>query len=230
MCYNDIKDKKGDEKMKEVLKNNKQIITIGIAMLVLLIVGISFAYLVTTIRGEKEYIVRAGSLALRLEEANELTLEVPIPIEDEKGLALEGFNFSLINEGKIDLDYTIYLDDIPLEEGEERMADTAIRYSLTKGTSVGNATNLENTGTNPNRIMDTGNIAGSQTIDYTLKIWLDYDATVEEASGKVFKAKLRVVTSEATGVNAPELDNNMIAVMLIMIGMIMIIKSGLIWH
>ena len=88
--------------MKEVLKNNKQIITIGIAMLVLLIVGISFAYLVTTIRGEKEYIVRAGSLALRLEEANELTLEVPIPIEDEKGLALEGFNFSLINEGKIE--------------------------------------------------------------------------------------------------------------------------------
>ena len=198
--------------MKEVLKNNKQIIIIGIAMLALLIVGISFAYLVTTIRGEKEYIVRAGSLALRLEEANELTLEVPIPIEDEKGLALEGFNFSLINEGKSHLGYTIYLDDIPLEEGEERMADTAIRYSLTKGTSVGNATNLENTGTNPNRIIDTGNIAGSQTIDYTLKIWLDYDATVEEASGKVFKAKLRVVTSEATGVNAPELDNNMIAV------------------
>ena len=198
--------------MKEVLKNNKQIITIGIAMLVLLIVGISFAYLVTTIRGEKEYIVRAGSLALRLEEANELTLEVPIPIEDEKGLALEGFNFSLINEGKIDLDYTIYLDDIPLEEGEERMADTAIRYSLTKDGVTGNAKDLENMGTNPNRIVNTGNISSSQTINYTLKIWLDYDATVEEASGKVFKAKLRVTTTQATMPNTPELDNNMIAV------------------
>lgn len=182
--------------MKEAIKKNKKIIIIAIAIIVLLLIGIAFAYLTTTIFGEKEYIVRAGSLGLILEEDNELTLEKIIPMEDEEGMTLTGFDFRLINRGKIDTDYTIYLDDIPLEEGETRMPDSAIRYSLTRDNVVGNADDLTNMGTNPNRVVDTGTIEPDQTINYTLRIWIDYDATTEEASGKTFKGKLRVEASQ----------------------------------
>lgn len=78
--------------MKQAIKDNKKIILISISIIVLLLIGIAFAYLVTTLYGEKEYIVRAGSLGLELEENNELTLEKLIPIEDSEGMALEGFN------------------------------------------------------------------------------------------------------------------------------------------
>ena len=182
--------------MKEALKNNKKLIIISSIIIILLLIGISFAYLVTTIHGTKEYVIRAGSLGLRLEEGNELTLGSQIPLEDKDGMALEGFNFSLVNEGNIDTDYTIYLDDIALSEGETRMPDSAIRYSLTKNSVVGNADNLSNMGVNPNRVVDTGSIAVDETINYTLRIWIDYDATTEEASGKTFKGKLRVVASQ----------------------------------
>ena len=111
-------------------------------------------------------------------------------------MKLDGFNFSLINEGNIDTDFTIYLDDIELDEGETRMPDSAIRYSLTKDSVVGNADNLTSMGVNPNRVVDTGTVAVDETINYTLRIWIDYDATTEEASGKTFKAKLRVETSQ----------------------------------
>ena len=188
--------------MKEALKNNKKIIIIGIVIIVLLLIGVAFAYLTTTLHGEKEYLVRVGSLGLRLEEGNELTLESQIPLEDKDGMALDGFNFSLINEGNIETDYTIYLDDIPLEEGETRMPDSAIRYSLTKNSVVGNADNLSNMGVNPNRVVDTGSIAVDETINYTLRIWIDYDATTEEASGKTFKGKLRVVATQSVGEEA----------------------------
>ena len=147
--------------------------------------------------GDKEYVIRAGTLGLRLEEANELTLEKQIPIEDSEGMALSGFNFSLVNEGKIDTDYTIYLDDIALDSGETRMPDSAIRYSLTRNNVVGEAKDLESMGANPNRILEVGSVAADETVNYTLKIWLDYDATTEEASGKTFKAKLRVEASQA---------------------------------
>ena len=94
--------------------NHKKVIIIGIVIVVLLLIGVAFAYLTTTLHGEKEYLVRAGSLGLRLEEGNELTLSSQIPLEDKDGMALDGFNFSLVNEGNIETDYTIYLDDIAL--------------------------------------------------------------------------------------------------------------------
>ena len=185
--------------MKEAIKNNKKIIIIAIAIIVLLLIGIAFAYLTTTLHGDKEYLVRAGSLGLRLEEGNELTLSSQIPLEDKDGMSLDGFNFSLVNEGNIETDYTIYLDDIPLDEGENRMPDSAIRYSLTRNDVVGDVDNLSNMGVNPNRVVDTGSIAVDETINYTLRIWIDYDATTEEASGKTFKGKLRVVATQPVG-------------------------------
>ena len=185
--------------MKEAIKNNKKVIIIGIVIIVLLLIGVAFAYLTTTLHGEKEYLVRAGSLGLRLEEGNELTLEKQIPLEDSEGMILDGFNFSLINEGNIETDYTIYLDDIELDEGETRMPDSAIRYSLTKNEKAGSADDLSNMGVNPNRVVDTGSIAVDETITYTLRIWIDYDATTEEASGKTFKGKLRVEASQHVG-------------------------------
>ena len=182
--------------MKEAIKNNKKIIIIAGAIIVLLLLGIAFAYLTTTLHGDKEYLVRAGSLGLRLEESNELTLEKQIPLEDKDGMSLDGFNFSLINKGNIETDYTIYLDDIPLSEGEIRIPDSSIRYSLTRNDVVGDADNLTSMGVNPDRVVDTGSIKVGETINYTLRIWIDYDATTEEASGKTFKGKLRVVATQ----------------------------------
>ena len=185
--------------MKEALKNNKKIIIISITIIVLLLIGITFAYLRTTLSGEKEYVIRAGSLGLVLEEGNELTLDKQIPLEDSVGMNLDGFTFSLKNNGKIDTDYTIYLDDMELNSGETRMPDSAIRYSLTKDSVVGSAKDLTSMGTNPNRKVDTGTISPEQTINYTLRIWIDYDATTSDASGKTFRGKLRVVASQSVG-------------------------------
>ena len=188
--------------MKEVIKKNKKIIIIGIAIILILLIGLAFAYLVTTLQGEKEYLVRAGTLDLVLDEGNELTLEKQIPLEDSEGMKLDGFNFSLVNNGKIDTDYTIYLDDMELSEGESRIPDSSIRYSLTRNDETFMTRNMTTMGSNPNRRVDFGTISPDETINYTLRIWIDYDATTEEASGKVFKGKLRVVGSQSVGEEA----------------------------
>ena len=188
--------------MRNAIRKNRKLIVIGVAIILVLLIGISFAYLTTTLHGEKEYAIRAGSLGLKLEEGNELVLEKVIPIEDSEGMSLNGFNFSLVNEGNIDTDFTIYLDDMELSSGETRMPDSAIRYSLIKNSVVGNASDLSSMGSNPNRVVDTGSIEPKQTINYTLRIWIDYDATVEEAGGKTFKGKLRVEVSQSKGEKA----------------------------
>ncbi len=195
--------------MKESIKKNKKYIIIGIIIIILLLIGIAFAYLTTTLHGDKEYLVRAGTLDLVLDEGNELTLEKQIPLEDSEGLKLDGFNFSLVNNGKIDTDYTIYLDDMELSEGESRIPDSSIRYSLTRNDETFMTRNMTTMGSNPNRRVDFGTISPDETINYTLRIWIDYDATTEEASGKVFKGKLRIVGSQSVGEEASTvlLDN-----------------------
>ena len=182
--------------MNETIKKDKMIIIISILILVVLLIGVTFAYLVTTLTGEKEYIIRADSLNLILTENNELTLEGQIPEEDSVGMARDGFTFSVENKGNIETEYTVYLDDIELSKGETRMPDSALRYSLEKNDVVGEAQNLTNMGANPNRVVDSDSLPVDGINTYTLKIWIDYDATTEEASGKVFKAKLRVEASQ----------------------------------
>ncbi len=185
--------------MKEAIKNNKKYIVIGIVIIVLLLIGLAFAYLRTTLQGDKDYAIRAGTLNLTLTEGNELTLEKIIPLEDSEGMNLNGFNFSLTNEGNIDTDYTIYLDDVELDTNETRMPDSSIRYSLTRNDETFNPKNLTTMGSNPNRRVDFGTIRPDETVNYTLRIWIDYGATTEEASGKTFKGKLRVVATQPVG-------------------------------
>ncbi len=185
--------------MKDLIKRNKKILTVAIAIILILLIGIAYAYLRTTLEGQEEYVIRVGTLDLVLGEDNELTLEKQIPIEDSEGMSLNGFSFSLTNNGNIETDYTIYLDDIPLDEGETRMPDSAIRYSLTKNDEVFSAKNLTTMGSDPNRRVDFGTIGVDETINYTLRIWIDYDATTEEAGGKTFKGKLRVVATQPVG-------------------------------
>ena len=188
--------------MKEALKDNKKVIIIGVAIIILLLIGIAFAYLVTTLHGQEEYVLRAGTLNLELDDKNELTLTSQIPLEDKEGMTLEGFNFSLTNKGNIETDYTIYLDDIALDEGENRIPDSSIRYSLTKNDETIGPRNLTTMGSNPNRRVDFGTINPDETINYTLRIWIDYNATSGEASGKTFKGKLRVVATQPVGEKA----------------------------
>ena len=101
--------------MKYLIKRNKKILIVAIAIILILLIGITYASLRTTLEGQEEYVIRAGSLDLVLDEGNELILEKVIPIEDSEGQSLNGFSFSLTNNGNIETDYKIYLDDIPLD-------------------------------------------------------------------------------------------------------------------
>ena len=77
--------------MKEAIKKIRKFIIIGGAIIILLLIGIAFAYLVTTLHGQEEYVLRAGPLNLELDDKNELTLSSQIPLEDKEGMTLEGF-------------------------------------------------------------------------------------------------------------------------------------------
>ncbi len=200
---------------KEQGKKNYKRIVIGLVVIIAIVLGVSYAWLTVVVYGDKGVsIIAAGSLSLELDESmtEGIKIEKAIPITDEEGKEQVGYTFSLENQGDIDSDYTIYLDDIELSAGQERMKDSHLKYQLIRDGEEKKLELLSETGENPNRVLETGEIAAGEKYHYTLKIWIDYDAP-NEAMGKVFKGKLRIeATQKIGGVNKPRMDSNMLRV------------------
>ena len=192
------------DKKKKILKVS------GLVALFLVVFGLSYALFTVTLNGTKKVKIKTGKLELQLldsennpiyvtgqnnESSFAINLDNQVPVDDATGLSTEGFTFKLKNTGSIDARYTIYLDDVALESGENRLPDSAVRYSLTKNESEENPSDLTSVGTNPNRKLDEGVIKKDTTNTYTLKVWIDEDAG-NEAMNKVFNTTLRVEGSQ----------------------------------
>ena len=181
---------------KKMSKTSKQLLVTALA-LVLLIAG-SYAWLTLTKTGEKTNILRAGKLSLILDDttSNGILLEKAVPMSETKGKTTQEYTFTLQNEGSTALNYTIYLDDVALEDTEERMQDKYVRYRLVKNgaETIDLLTNLTD------RALDTGIIEATQTNTYTLQVWIDSEAD-NAVMDTIFSAKLRVTGEQGNKSN-----------------------------
>lgn len=179
-------------------QNRKKLIIASIMLVaVVIIVGISYAWLSITLTGQKTNVIKVGNLDLVLDEttSNGITIENGVAITDEEGLATDGSTFSLINNGDADICYELYLDDMDLERGETRVDDRFIKFSLDKGTTTGTPKVLTSIGTNPNRLLDSGTISSGETINFNLRMWFNSEED-GNYSGQVFRGKLRVEATQ----------------------------------
>ena len=213
-------------KNKQKRKEGKKIIALSFSILLLVILGVSYAWLRTTIEGEKNVQLVVGDISLVLDEStsNGIQLTNQIPVYDEEGQTYEPYKFSLVNESSIALYYTLSLIDD--EEILSNCVTTSgkkcelldlrdVRYEL----KVGNRKFLGSL--SDSSIISYGTIDSNETIDCELRIWLNINAT-NETMGKVYSGKLKVFATQQVddfnfeqgndAVNAPEMDANMIAV------------------
>ncbi|MDO5003882.1 MAG: InlB B-repeat-containing protein [bacterium] len=173
------------------MKKTKGLIVLIIFLI--LFMTSSFAWLNITKKSEKISTLRAGSLSLILDESTTegISLENIVPVSDKKGFSEKGYTFKLINKGTIKANYIITLDDLEIDASEERMSDSVLKYNLEKNGVIGQTVFLPSIKENGKRVVDKGVIDAKTTNTYTLKLWMDYDAT-NEAMNKVFFARLNV--------------------------------------
>ena len=193
-------------------KKKITVIIISVLIVLILLLALTYAYFSTQLNGT-DNIVKVGELELVLDETSEgISLDNAVGISDSKGMSLDGSTFELRNNGSKAVDYTIYLDDNTISNTDTRIDDKYLKYNLNKNGTDSGATLITKTGTNPNRVLDSGTIEGGETNKYNLKLWIT-DEVDGNYSGQVFSGKLRVEVGQSTSVaNAPEMDSNMIAV------------------
>ena len=193
---------------------------------VIIIIGLSYAWLRTAIEGKKNIQITVGEISIILDDSssNGINLVNAIPTYDSKGKETEAYTFSLRNESNIELYYTLSLvDDEELIDSCKTTSGNAcslldlrdVRYELKLGerTFTGSLSDSS--------IISYGTIDADEEINGELRVWLNINAT-NDAMGKVFLGKLRVFATQQVdgsnfqqgndGVNAPEMDSNMIAV------------------
>jgi len=184
-----------EEKKKSFIAKHKMSIFVAVSAVVMLI-GLSYAWLQLTLRGTKDLTLRAGNLSLVLDDSMEggISMDSVVPVADEEGKSQDGYTFTLENNGSIASQYTIYLDDLALDEGQTKMDDAFIKMSLTKENQE-EVLLLSQTIVDGKKVLDLGNIDAGSKYTYNLKMWIDENAT-KEIMGTVFKGQLRIEASQ----------------------------------
>ena len=179
-------------KEKKTQSIPKQLFALAFVLIVL--VAGSYAWLTLTIDKTNTNVLRAGTLSLVLDDTTSggIKLEKAVPISDEKGKTGTEYTFTLQNKGTKAASYTIYLDDVALETNETRMDDSKVKYQLTKNSNE----TVALLSTLSDKVLDSGEIAGSTTNTYSLRVWID-SAAENEVMGTILSKQLRVEATQA---------------------------------
>ena len=176
------------------INNQKKKLIIAITLLIIIVLGlgITYAWLIQIVNGEKIQSMRVGTFRFSLTEENSLTINSGEFLKDSDGLKQEGFKFTVQNVGKGYGSYSVYLDDDSISSGQTRIDDKFIRYSLGVNTdTTGTPTNLTS------RKIYSGGLDASEKDTFTLRLWLNPSVN-GDIGGQVFKVKLRIEVNQST--------------------------------
>ena len=117
----------------EFIKKYKKVL-FAIGLILVLILSCSFAWFKLNKTSTVVNKIRVGNLELVLDDitTNGILLEKAIPLSETDGKKTAQYTFTLENKGSTSANYTIYLDDIPLNDNEIRIQDKYVRYRLLK--------------------------------------------------------------------------------------------------
>ena len=169
------------------------------------IVGVSYAFF--SIGGVQEQVNTFNSGCLNISLTNESTsinLTDAYPITDIEGLSGTSYDFTVKNNCNSSANYQINLES--LNEQVNSLNADYIKVSLSSDT-VDNviSTLSDNTSLTPtidnayeSYNLYTDSLNANEEKIYHLKIWVDYDATVEQAASKVYQSKINVIANPET--------------------------------
>ena len=195
------------------MNNKKQLIlSIGLTLiLVLMIVGISYAAFQFTGLGQKENTITTGAITMEYTEStNTISMTGALPTTDTTGkvrlTAGEYFDFTIKSniQGNANINWEIAAEDIT-PSSAKKMAGKNIKLYLTKLDSTGAETQVmapkvyrastsANTKTGrPSGVMSlaTGTMSASETTNYRLRMYVDEDYNPQgDGGGLSFSVKI----------------------------------------
>ncbi len=177
---------------------------------VLALVGASYALLTMTLEGDKEITLTAGILKVDFSEGDSINLTNASPMSDKEGLQTTPYTFTVTNTGNINAYYHVSLE----EDSNNTLSNSNLKMKITGNNGYDSGViRVSDYGIGSFEIIGEDVLEPSDTVTYTLYMWLDEDAG-NEAQGTIYQSKIVVESFDREGnsPNAPMLDEGMIPV------------------
>ena len=174
--------------MKEK-KGIKISIILTLIGVVSLVTGITFAIYENTINAGKSQVIKTGIVNFTLTEStNGLVLDNLQELTDYEGMAQETFyEFTIKNTGNTITDYEISLVDKPNSSYTGTILNEKyIKVGLLKNNSKEIIVNLKDV----NRLIDKVTLDVEDTVNYKLRLWLDFGNLEDEAKEALVGQKI----------------------------------------
>ena len=174
----------------QVIKKQTQIIALSVFVMVIGILGVSYALFMKVDQSE-EQTVQSGSLIMQLSayDGSTVITDNNTPIDDNEGLLSKGYSFSVTNNGTLPITYYIALYDNPDDTSTNKVNYDYIKVSLDNGTpfTLGSITTKDSAGRYI--LKQDISLAPDKYDTHNIKIWLDED-TPESEIGKTISLKI----------------------------------------
>lgn len=192
--------------IKENSQKKMLLSVLGVAILVVAVIGISFAAYSATFDYGNANSIKTGTIMVSYTEpTNAINIDDAMPLSDANGKALEGtnktFDFSVSTQATnaLTVPYTISLTKV----AESTLGDDEVKVYLTKeGAEVLAPTLVSNLTANAARSgsktlyttqdVYNGTEKEAKITNYVLRMWVDEKVTVDASTKKTYKALVNV--------------------------------------
>ena len=160
------------------------------------ILGVSYAYWRFTYVADKANNATSGCFNIELtDQKDEINLTNAYPITDADGLKLKPFSFTLRNTCSIFAHYYVNLEMLEGTTLNSKWVATKVNSDAITTLDQYKTTTTAISGSTESRTIAEGYLGSDDSVDYTLSLWMDEDATInDDVMNKVFKSKVVVVS------------------------------------
>lgn len=199
--------------MKENNQKKMLLSVLGVAILVVAVIGISFAAYSTVFTSDANTVTTGTVMVSYNEPSNAILVEDAMPMADSDGIAQTGrgkfdFTVSTKADNALTVPYEINLTKVTTgDPAFTSMEDSQVKAYLTKESVAVNETGANGTlisaltastvRSGAKVLHSTSDVftasdTAAKTTNYTLRLWIDHSVNYADVSGKEYHAKVNV--------------------------------------
>lgn len=179
------------------MKKNIVFVSISVILLILLGIGLSYSMWNMSASQETSNVIASSEcfdISITSQE-NNINLQNAYPISNEKGKSLTPFTFTVTNVCETASKYSINLESLKGSTLSSAFLDVMLNNGEIKRLNTYSSANKVNSSSIESRELETGILGNKESKDYSLRLWIDYDITMEDLNNetKVLKSKIVVI-------------------------------------
>ena len=175
----------------------KNIIFLSVSLILIILLGIGVSYSMWNVSVSQDTNNTAYTECFDLSitnKENNINLDNAYPISNDKGKSLTPYTFNVTNTCDITTQYNINLEVLNNSTLSSKFIDVMFEGNINLLSSY-DSTDKVNTSSIESRKLTTGILKSQESKDYSLRLWIDYNTTLEDLNNEIksFKSKIVVV-------------------------------------